>query len=539
MDNALDIKQIILFASLGLIAGALVGFYFYRAYRILVRKTAEIEGQEIVDEAKSALELQLIEQKEITQEIEMEAWAKEETFLLKTEEKIEELEELYTERKKRADDRYSQARQRALQEEERVKGLESRLQSVEQKFNNKRAEVKKLHEDFTDKLLQKSGTSKDEVKQEIQSELLKDTQNRALTKATEKEANAKEHSEFIAKEILDRVFCRFQRPAPTERGIAPVYYADENAKKNFLALSPDIYKAVTEHCGCDIVVDQNLDMVGVAGYDPVRREHTRRLLERILKENKPGPKNPITLEWVKKVATNIKTEILRMTKHDGDQIAKELRLDNLHPEIRQVMGALKYRYSFTQNQYYHCGEVGWLCGLLSAELRTEDSKRARRAGLLHDLGKAMDHEMDGGHAVIGADFIAARGEKPDVVHAVRAHHYDEDPTSDMAYLVIAADAISGARPGARRSTVEAYTQKINDLQEIARSFDGVTDCFVLSGGRECRVLVNAKKIDDMRALKISQEMAKRIEEECNYPGQIKVVVVRETIAIEQTTKAHA
>ena len=203
-----------------------------------------------------------------------------------------------------------------------------------------------------------------------------------------------------------------------------------------------------------------------------------------------------------------------------------------------MMGSLRFRYSFTQNQYFHCAEVGWLCGLLAAELRGVDIKKARRSGVLHDLGKAMDHELEGGHAVIGADFILKRNEAPDIVHAVKSHHYDEQPSSDMAFLVIAADAISGARPGARRSTIESYNQKVTELEAIARSFEGVTDCYILSGGREVRVLVNSRKVDDQSALKMSQQMAEKIETECNYPGQIKVVIVRETL-VNETTKAHA
>jgi ribonuclease Y len=171
--------------------------------------------------------------------------------------------------------------------------------------------------------------------------------------------------------------------------------------------------------------------------------------------------------------------------------------------------------------------------MLSAELRL-NLKKGRRAGMLHDLGKALDHELDGSHAVIGADFISARNEQADIVYAVRAHHHDVPPTEELDFLVIAADAISGGRPGARRSTVETYTQKVSGLQEISKRFKGVTDVFVLNGGRECRVLVNSKVIDDSEALKISQQIAKTIEDEMQYPGQIKVVVVREAIASEST-----
>jgi len=197
------------------------------------------------------------------------------------------------------------------------------------------------------------------------------------------------------------------------------------------------------------------------------------------------------------------------------------------------MGSLRFRYSYTPNQYFHCAEVGWFASLLSAELGGE-IKKSKRAGMLHDLGKALDHELDGSHAVIGADFISTRGEAEDVIYAVRAHHHDVAPTNYMDFLVIAADAISGGRPGARRSTVETYTQKVSGLQEISKRYNGVTDVFVLNGGRECRVLVNSKVVDDNNALKIAQQIAKTIEDEMQYPGQIKVVVVRESITSEST-----
>jgi len=306
-------------------------------------------------------------------------------------------------------------------------------------------------------------------------------------------------------------------------------YFPENYHRNWLvdAEKKNLTK-IQDLTGCDIIVEPDNDMIGVAGFDPVRRELTRRVLERLLKEKKT-----ITLEYIDRTYTNQKNELFKQIKHDGDSIAKELKLENMHPEVKQMMGSLRFRYSFTQNQYFHCGEVGWLCGLLSGELGI-DVKIGKRSGVLHDIGKSMDHAVDGGHAVIGANFIAKRGESPEVVHNVRAHHYDETPNSVHAFLVIAADAMSGGRPGARRSTLETYAQKVTELQEIARSFEGVTDCYVLSGGRECRVYVNNKKISDRDALALSLKIAAQIEKECNYPGQIKVVVVRETIVQEHT-----
>ncbi|MEK6554954.1 MAG: HD domain-containing protein [Bdellovibrionota bacterium] len=231
------------------------------------------------------------------------------------------------------------------------------------------------------------------------------------------------------------------------------------------------------------------------------------------------------------VFERVKKELFKKILRDGERIAKELGADTLHPEIKNMMGALRYRYSFTQNQHFHCAEVGFLCGLLAAELDVS-VKSARRAGLLHDIGKAMDHSQDGGHAVIGADFIEQHGEVEEIVHAVRAHHFDETPSTDLAYLVIAADAISGARPGARRSTAATYTQKVEGLTTIAQGFKNVTDTHVLSAGREIRVYVDGQSVDDMGALNMSKEIALKIETDMAYPGQIKVTVVRQTQAIE-------
>jgi len=515
------------------VAGIALGILAYRAYFALVKIGAENEADEIRQNVKDQVELRQLEEKERTQEIETELWTKEEAGLLKLEERIEELEEVAVEKKQKADDRYSQVRQKTLLHEQEVKTGEANVKKAEEALSAVRQAMKDLNDRYIEKLSQRTQQSREEAKLELMDSLFRESQRESQERAERSESEMREHSETRAKEILSLVLGRFQRAACGERGIAPVYYADEAAKKMFLSLGDAVYSAVQEACGCDIITDPNMEMVGVAGFDPVRREHTRRVLERILKEKKP-----VNVDWVQKVAGNIKTEILRMIKHDGDALAKELRLEGLHPEIRQMMGSLRYRYSFTQNQHFHCAEVGWLCGLLASEMRTVDSKKARRSGLLHDLGKAMDHELDGGHAVIGAEFIQARGEAPDVVHAVRAHHFDETPTTDMAYLVIAADAISGARPGARRSTIESYNQKVTELQDIARSFDGVTDCFILSGGRECRVLVNGRRVDDLRALRMSGEIAKRIETECSYPGQIKVVIVRETLVVEHAARTH-
>lgn len=518
--------------SVALTMGACFGYLIYGIYTTSIRKSAENEAEEIVDEAKDAAELRLLEEKERIQEIEAELWAKDEKHMLQSEERIEELEELVQEKKQKADNRYSQERQKTVQHENEVKEGEKQIQAMDQELQKIKNELQKLGQELAEKLAQKLGTTPDQAKAELINQLIQESEKRAIENAADYEEDIKEHSESLAKEILDTALVRFARPYCAERGIAPVYFENPDQRRILVDEKGENLKTLTEVTGCDIIVEDSMEMIGVAGFDPVRRELTRRTLERCLKEKKPL--NP---DGIRRIAENQKREILGQIKRDGDNLAKELKLEGLHPEIRQMMGSLRFRYSFTQNQYFHCGEVGWLAGLLAAELRGVDIKKSRRSGMLHDLGKAMDHELEGGHAVIGADFIQKRNEAADVVHAVKAHHYDEQPSTDMAFLVIAADAISGARPGARRSTVESYNQKVTELEAIARSFDGVTDCYILSGGRECRVMVNSKKVDDTMALKLSHNIAERIENECNYPGQIKVVIVRETL-VSESTRAH-
>ncbi|MBK9322318.1 MAG: DUF3552 domain-containing protein [Bdellovibrionaceae bacterium] len=494
-------------------------------------KRAKQDAQEILAEAKDALEIKMLEEKEKIQEIELELWSRVEPEMLKLEAQIEELQELADEKKQKVDTMLVEAKKKLQSHETETRQQEKAVQNQEAELQKRRQQQKELNTQYIQVLSRKLDITTEEVKKNLIDNFEQETHQRMQKFIENFDEETKEHAEQRAKRILDIALDRFARPYCAERGLGAVNFPDQNSRRLLCDAKGENIKTLQDVCGCDIIIEPEMEMIGVAGFDPVRRELTRRVLEKILKE-----KRNINPDFIRRTAENQKKELFRQIKNDGDAIAKELKMQDMHPEIRQMMGSLRYRYSFTQNQYFHCGEVGWLAGLLASELKL-NLKQARRSGLLHDIGKSMDHAMDGGHAVIGADFIQTRGESPEVVHAVRAHHFDEQPASDYAFLVIAADAISGARPGARRSTIESYNQKVSELQDIARSFDGVTDCYVLSGGRECRVLVNGRKVDDIQAMNLSRKIAEKIEEECNYPGQIKVVLVRETI-VSENTKGH-
>ncbi len=520
--------QIAIAALISLLLGSTLGLIIFRLWREQLIKKAKEEAQEHQDDVKEWLDLRALEENEKYQEIETAIWAKHDADILRIEEKIENLQELIDENKKKQDDFWQKLKSDNQNYEKEVQSQESKIKNREKGLMTRKEEVKTLALQLIDKVVQHFNFSVPTIKSEIEQDLEKEVRDRATRWLEMLDEDLKSHSEAKAKQYLDAALDRFMRPYCAERGIGNVQFPDPQVRKNFCDPAGNNIKAVQDSCGCDVIVDEQSDQIGIAGYDPVRRELSRRTLERIMKEKKA-----ITPDVIRRIAENQKKELFRQIKNDGDAIARELRMENMHPEIRQMMGSLRYRYSFTQNQYFHCGEVGWLCGLLASEMQL-DTKKARRSGLLHDIGKSMDHVVDGGHAMIGADFIEKRNEAADVVHNVRAHHFDVAPATDMAYLVIAADAISGARPGARRSTIESYNQKVTVLQDIARSYEGVTDCYVLSGGRECRVMVNGKKVNDQEALALSQKIARQIEEECSYPGQIKVVVVRETLVNEST-----
>jgi ribonuclease Y len=283
-------------------------------------------------------------------------------------------------------------------------------------------------------------------------------------------------------------------------------------------------RAIEAATGVDLIIDDTPEAVVVSSFDPVRREVARRTIERLIEDGRIHPAR------IEELVEKIRIEVEKNTLEDGERAAFDLGLHGIHPEILKLIGALKYRTSYTQNQYSHVIEVGFLCGAMAAELGIS-VKTARRAGLLHDIGKAIDHSIEGSHAVIGADFAKKYGEHPAIVHAIRAHHEDVKPETVLAHLVMASDALSGARPGARRERMESYIQRLEDLEKISSQFEGVERAFAIQAGREVRVLVESEKVSDEQATVLSNDIAKRIEEELTYPGQIRIMVIRETRAM--------
>lgn len=344
-----------------------------------------------------------------------------------------------------------------------------------------------------------------------------------LIKAMEEEA--RETADKKAKEILALAMQRYAGEYVAERSVSVVTLPSDEMKGRIIGREGRNIRALEAATGIDLIIDDTPEAVILSGFNPVRREVAKLSLQKLIADGRIHPGR------IEEVVAKSQEEIEQAMKEAGEQAAFDLGVHGIHPEILKLIGRLKYRTSYSQNVYQHSLEVAFLCGIMAAELGI-NVKQAKRAGLLHDLGKAVDHEIEGSHAVIGADIAKKYGESPKIVHAIMAHHEDEKPATVLAVLVQAADALSGARPGARREMMETYVKRLDDLERIATSFDGVQTSFAIQAGREIRVMVSSEQVTDDRALVLAKDIAKKIETEMTYPGQIKVNVIRETRATE-------
>ena len=425
-----------------------------------------------------------------------------------------------------------------------IQNIKNKIQTSRSQLNDIQNQVKqKIKKDmdlsqrekffyrkYAEKLTRQFSFDLEKMKKEIRSRLIKSAESRGMNQAQKNLEEFEKDLEKNTLRVLDQVISRFQRISCEERGIRPVYFKSNSLFRKMISHGRSYINLIEVECGVDIVVEEKESSFNVQGLDPVRREWTRLLLEGLAKKRR------IDKGIILSAVSQSKKDLFRKIKQDGNRICNALKLKNVPFEVRNMLGALRYRYSFAQNQHFHCEEVGWLCGLLMSEWG-DSVNTGRQAGLFHDIGKAMDHAQSGGHAVIGADFIQKHGIDPKIVYAVRAHHNDVSPTDYLDFLVITADAISGSRPGARRSTEDSYNQKISSMEKIGKSFKEVQDIYVMNAGREIRVIVNAEQVNDRRALEVSKKVAQRIEEECSYPGWVKVTVVRTTQTHQMTKTA--
>jgi len=408
---------------------------------------------------------------------------------------------------------------------------EEKLKQKEQEVDNKNQkieeEVKKYKDKTTEvqaKLEKLTGMSNEEAKR-LQIELIvEDARHDSAKKLKDIEDELKENAEKKATKIISTAVQRYAGDYTADRTISTILLPNEEMKGRIIGREGRNIRAIEAATGVDLIIDDTPETVVISGFDPVRREIARMTIDKLISDGRIHPGR------IEEIAEKAEKEIQKEIKDAGEKALYETGLHGIHPEILRLIGSLKYRTSYSQNQYVHSLEVCFLAGLMASELGI-NPKLAKRAALLHDIGKALDHSVDGSHAMIGADFAKKYGETPEIVHAIRAHHEEEKPDSVLAVLVQAADALSGARPGARRDMLESYVSRVEDLEKLTYSFEGVEKAYAIQAGREIRVMVNSEKITDEKAILLSRDIAKKVEQELRYPGQVKVTVIRETRSI--------
>jgi len=512
---------VILIAAGAAVASALLTYVFaVRSARSVV-STARADAQRVLDEANKQAEFAKrsaeIEAKEIVEkrkrELDAEIRSKQENLsaqekrLLHREESLE----------KRADllDR----------QDNDFKRREKELQARDQKLQELQQKREALILEAQRQLEKVSGMTAEEAKKTLLDSMVEEARHESGKLIKQVEEEARQEADKRAKHILATAIQRYAGDYVSEATVSVVPLPNDDMKGRIIGREGRNIRALEAATGMDLIIDDTPEAVIISGFNPVRREVARLSLEKLIADGRIHPAR------IEEIVAKTEKELEQVIKEAGEHACFELGIHGIHPDVIKTLGRLKYRTSYSQNQLQHSVEVGFLAGIMAGELGL-NIRLARRAGLLHDIGKAIDHEVEGSHAVIGADLLKKYGESPKILHAVRAHHEDEPPETVLAILVQAADALSGARPGARREMLESYVKRLDDLERISRSFAGVEKAFAIQAGREIRVMVENAKVSDDEATLLSREIARKIEQELTYPGQIKVTVIRETRAVE-------
>lgn len=465
----------------------------------VVKKESQIQAKDLVLQAKAESEKEARERRKEIQQIEKRVQGREEV-LEKRAEAFESREMDLTRR------------------EQGLKGKEEEIQQKEQLCTH-------LVEETRKQLEQVAVMTRDEAKRILMEQMLDEARHEAARRIMTVEEEAREEAERRAKKIISVAVERLAGEFITERTSLAIHLPSDDMKGRIIGREGRNIRAIEAAVGVDLIIDDTPESVLISSHSPIRREIARVTLERLIADGRIHPGR------VEEVVKRAEQEVEEAVREAGQRAVLELGVHGLHPEILKLLGMLKYRYSYGQNVLMHSIETAYICGIMAAELGLNE-KQARRAGLLHDLGKAVSHEIEGSHAIIGGEVARKHGESAKIVNAIAAHHGEVKAETVLAPLVDAADALSGARPGARREVLESYVRRLEALERISNSFSGVEKSFALQAGREIRIIVNPTSVSDGEALILAREVVKKIENEVTYPGQIKITVVRETRATE-------
>ena len=504
-----------------LLFGIFVGFFLRK--KMLEGNQANIESQR-----RKIVENAILEAEQIKKESSLQS--KEDAYQIKqeAEKEIQVSRRELKDEQRRLDRKLDEVQHELGNLEKRENVLtskESNCVTRERALESREKEVESLIEKQRYKLETIAGIGREEAKTLLMESIESEARMDAAKRLARIENEMKLEADRKGKNILALAIARYAGDYVADKTVSMVLLPNEEMKGRIIGREGRNIRAIEAATGIDIIIDDTPEAVILSGFNPIRREVARLSLEQLISDGRIHPAR--IEEVVEKVTKEIEVEI----REAGEQATFDVGTHGMHVELVNLIGRLKYRTSYGQNILQHSLEVAFLCGIMAAELGL-DVKKAKRTGLLHDIGKAVDHEIEGSHAIIGRDLARKYGEADDIVYAIGAHHEDQPPKSVLDVLVQSADALSGARPGARKEMLQSYVKRLEDLEEIANGFDGVEKSYAIQAGRDLRIIVDSQKVKDDDALLMSQGIAKAIEEKLTYPGQIRVTVIRETRAVE-------
>ncbi|MDR5658133.1 ribonuclease Y [Serpentinicella sp. ANB-PHB4] len=510
MENFLKI----LVALVAALVGCLIGYF--------IRKNIA-EGK-----INSAEEIA----KKLVEEAEKDAETTKKEILLEAKEEVHRLRNEFERESRERRNEQQRVERRLIQKEESLDRKSEVLEQKDDKLTKKlkdleerQADIEAIYEKETLKLEEISGLSCEEAKDIILNKIQKEVTHESAMMIKDIESKAKETAEKKAREIIAYSIQRCAADHVAETTVTVVQLPNDEMKGRIIGREGRNIRTLETLTGIDLIIDDTPEAVILSGFDPIRRETARIALEKLIVDGRIHPAR------IEEMVDKAKREVETIIKEEGEQATFETGVHGLHPELVKLLGRLKYRTSYGQNMLKHSMEVAYLAGIMASELGV-DVKIAKRAGLLHDIGKAIDHEVEGTHVEIGMELLRKYRESKEVIHAMSTHHGDYEPQTVEAVLVTAADAISAARPGARRETLESYIKRLEKLEEIANSYEGIEKSYAIQAGREIRILVKPEVYNDDETVLLARDMTKRIESDLEYPGQIKINIIRETRAIE-------
>jgi ribonuclease Y len=513
-----------IYAVLGFVAGGAVFFVLgllQRRREAINLEAARAQAEEINREAREKSELILKEAEVKAKDIVLGARSEAEREMRERRRELTQLENKLESREETLEKRIEAFERREADLNRRDQSLRSR----EKNLAEKEAQHQALLDEARTKLEQIAGLTREEAKRSLMEEMIGQARTDAAKHIRIVEEEAREEADRRAKRIISIAIERLAGEFVTERTVSVIPLPNDEMKGRIIGREGRNIRAIEAATGVDIIIDDTPESIVISCHNPIRREIARVGLERLIADGRIHPGR------IEEVIRKAEQEVEESIREAGQRAIIEVGVHGIHPELVKLLGMLKYRYSYAQNVLMHSIEAAFICGAMAAELGLNE-KQARRAALLHDIGKALTHEVEGSHALIGAEIARKYGESAKIVNAIAAHHEEVKAETILAPLVDAADALSGARPGARREVLESYVKRLEDLEAIAKSFKGVEKCFAVQAGREMRVIVEPSQVSDEDSVLLARDVARKIEQDMTYPGQIRVTVIRETRATE-------